>query len=469
MSNIYQTLVEAQRTAVEQHRASVSFIEDICGEFKEHTQISPRYYEKYDVKRGLRNHDGTGVMAGVTMIGNVKGYVMEDGEKTPVPGRLLYRGINVEELIDGFTKEGRFGFEETAYLLMFGELPTEAQLTRFREILAYYRELPPNFTEDMILSAPSADIMNKLARSVLALYSYDPDPDNNTLPMEMLQALKLIARFPIIVAHAYAAKVHYFDNGSLYLHRPQPELSVAENFLYSVRQNNEFTPEEARLLDLCMVLHAEHGGGNNSAFACRVLSSSGTDIYSAISAAVGSLKGPRHGGANMRVMKMFADIEANVKNWKDDGEVSDYIVKILKKEAGDGSGLVYGMGHAVYTLSDPRAVLLKKFAKNLAADKGMLEEFELFEAVERLTPDLFREVTGQEKVMCANVDMYSGLVYKMMGIPPELYTPMFAIARIVGWCAHRVEETYNPYGRIIRPAYKAVGPKSSFVPLAERG
>ena len=466
--DIYQTLIEARKEAVEQYRESVHFIEDICGEFEEHTQISPRYYEKYDVKRGLRNQDGTGVMAGVTLIGNVKGYIMEDGEKTPAPGRLLYRGINIEELIRGFIGEGRFGYEETAYLLMFGALPTQEKLARFRAMLAFFRELPPNFTEDMILTAPSADLMNKLARSVLALYSYDPDPDNNTLPMEMLQALRLIARFPVIVAHAYAAKRHYFDMESLYLHRPQPELSVAENFLYSVRPDNQFTPEEARLLDLCLVLHMEHGGGNNSAFACRVLSSSGTDIYSAIAAAAGSLKGPKHGGANMRVMAMFDDIEANVKDWRDEGEVADYLTRILKKEAGDGSGLIYGMGHAIYTMSDPRAVILKEFAKGMAKDKGMLDEFELFETVERLTPDLFHAVTGSDKAMCANVDMYSGLVYKMMDIPPELYTPLFAIARIVGWCAHRVEEVYNPYGRIIRPAYKAVGPKRSFIPMSER-
>ncbi len=467
--DIYQTLIEARKKAMEQYNSSVDFIQGICGEFERYTQISPRYYEKYDVKRGLRNHDGTGVMAGVTLIGNVKGYVMEDGEKTPAPGRLLYRGINVEDLINGFVSEDRFGFEETAYLLMFGGLPTTAELKQFQEMLAFFRDLPHNFTEDMILTAPSHDIMNKLARSVLALYSYDPDPDNNTLPVEMLQALRLIARFPVIVAHAFAAKKHYFDRESLYLPRPQPELSVAENFLYSVRHDNQFTKEEARLLDLCLVLHMEHGGGNNSAFACRVLSSSGTDIYSAIAAAVGSLKGPKHGGANMRVMKMFDEIEANVKDWKDDGEVSAYLTKILKKEAGDGSGLIYGMGHAVYTMSDPRAVILKQFAKDMAGKKGMLDEFELFETVERLTPDLFHSVTGQEKAMCANVDMYSGLVYKMMNIPPELYTPLFAIARIVGWCAHRVEEVYNPYGRIIRPAYKAVCPKRSFVPLEERG
>jgi citrate synthase len=467
--NIIDNLIEARRKATEQYNSSVDFIQGICGEFKRYTQISPKYYEKYDVKRGLRNHDGTGVMAGVTLIGSVKGYIVEDGEKIPSPGQLYYRGIDVEELISGFTAAGRFGFEETAYLLMFGGLPTKDELAQFRNILAYYRELPPNFTEDMILTAPSHDVMNKLARSVLALYSYDPDPDNNTLPIEMLQAIRLIARFPVIVAHAFAAKQHYFDRGSLYLHRPQSDLSVAENFLYSVRHDNQFTPEEAHLLDLCLVLHMEHGGGNNSAFACRVLSSSGTDIYSAIAAAVGSLKGPKHGGANTRVMSMFDEIEANVKDWKDDQEVSSYLTKILKKEAGDGSGLIYGMGHAIYTLSDPRAVILKRFARKMAAEKGMLEEFELFERVERLTPDLFHAVTGQDKSMCANVDMYSGLVYKMMGIPPELYTPLFAIARIVGWCAHRVEEVYNPFGRIIRPAYKAVMPKRSFVPLEDRG
>ena len=461
--NIIDNLIEARRKAVEQYSASVDFIQGICGEFEKYTQISPRYYEKYDVKRGLRNQDGTGVMAGVTLIGNVRGYIMQDGEKVPTPGQLFYRGIDVEELIQGFTQAGRFGYEETAYLLMFGGLPTAEELEQFRGILAFFRELPPNFTEDMILTAPSHDIMNKLARSVLALYSYNP------LPMEMVQAIRLIARFPVVVAHAFAAKKHYFDRDSLYLHRPQPELSVAENFLYSVRHNNAFTQEEARLLDLCLVLHMEHGGGNNSAFACRVLSSSGTDIYSAIAAAVGSLKGPKHGGANARVMRMFDEIEANVKDWRDDDEVSAYLTRILKKEAGDGSGLIYGMGHAIYTVSDPRAILLKQFAKKMAADKGMLEEFELFERVERLTPDLFHAVTGQEKAMCANVDMYSGLVYKMMDIPPELYTPLFAIARIVGWCAHRVEEVYNPYGRIIRPAYKAVMPRRSFIPLDQRG
>ena len=444
------------------------FIGSLCEEFQRNNQINPAYYEKWDVKRGLRNADGTGVMAGVTQIGNVRGYYMVDGEKVPAPGKLIYRGIDVNDLIHGFVGENRFGFEETTYLLLFGALPTPAQLEEFKGILNHYRTLPPLFTEDMIIKAPSRDVMNKLGRSVLALYSYDPIPDDNSLPVELQQALQLIARCPTIVAHSYAVKRHYFDNDSLYLHRPQPHLSVAENFLYSLRRDNQYTEDEAKLLDLCLVLHMEHGGGNNSAFACRVLSSSGTDIYSAISAAVGSLKGPRHGGANKKVMEMFGYIEENVKDWKNDGEIRDYLVKLIRKEAGDRSGLIYGMGHAIYTLSDPRAVILKKFAKDVAAKKGMLEEFELFEAVERLSPEVFASEKGLDRAMCANVDLYSGLVYKMMDIPPELYTPLFAIARMVGWCAHRVEEVYNSGNRIIRPAYKAVAPNRNFVPLNQR-
>ena len=448
--------------------ASDDFMESLCATAQKNNGIDPKYYGYYEVKRGLRNADGTGVMAGVTRIGNVRGYYVQDGERVPMDGQLVYRGINVAELIEGFVSEGRFGFEETAYLLLFGELPTRDQLRRFEALLSEYRTLPDRFTEDMILSAPSHDVMNKLARSVLALYSYDPDPDEHTLKNELRQALQLIARCPVIVAHAHAAKQHYFDNESLYLHRPQEGLSMAENFLYSVRHDNRFTEEEARLLDLCLVLHAEHGGGNNSAFTCRVLSSSGTDIYSSIAAAVGSLKGPKHGGANKKVMEMFGYIEENVRDWKDEGALRDYLGKLLRKEAGDGSGLIYGMGHAIYTKSDPRAVILKRFAKKLADQKGMLEEFELFEAVERLTPALFAEIKGDEKVMCANVDMYSGLVYKMMGIPTALYTPLFAVARMAGWCAHRLEEVYNSSGRIIRPAYKAVAPDKPFVPLEQR-
>ena len=444
------------------------FIQDICSHYAPKHSIPAENYEKYGVKRGLRNSDGTGVMAGITQIGNVKGYYMQDGEKLPAPGQLIYRGYDVQELIQNFVNEGRFGYEETAYLLLFGVLPTREQLNTFHDLLVQYRTLPAGFTEDMILKAPSSDVMNKLARSTLALYSYDDDPENNSLEYELFQAMALIARYPVIVAHAFACKRHYFDNESLYLHRPNDQLSVAENFLYSIRPNNQFTEEEARLLDLCLVLHMEHGGGNNSAFACRVLSSTGTDIYSAISAAVGSLKGPKHGGANMKVMEMFEYIKAEVANWDDDAELSAYLEKLLRKEAGDRSGLIYGMGHAVYTMSDPRAVTLRDFARSVAKNKGMEAEFKLVEAVERLTPEVFRRVTGQTKAMCANVDLYSGLVYKMMGIPPELYTPLFAIARIVGWCAHRVEEVYNPSGRIIRPAYKALCPKQDFVPLDQR-
>ena len=447
---------------------SMDFIESLCQEYRKHNQIDPAYYERYRVKRGLRNADGTGVMAGVTQIGNVLGYYLQDGERFPAPGKLIYRGIDVEELVDGFVRENRFGFEETAYLLLFGTLPTREQLTAFQQMLTDNHTLPHMFTEDMIIKAPSPDVMNKLARSVLALYSYDDNPDDMSLSNQLRQAIQLIARVPVIVAHAFAVKRHYYDDESLYLHRPQPGLSVAENFLYSVRHDNQFTQQEARLLDLCLVLHAEHGGGNNSAFACRVLSSSGTDFYSSIAAAVGSLKGPRHGGANKKVMEMFGGLEADVKDWADDDAVRDYLARLLRKEAGDRSGLIYGIGHAIYTLSDPRAVVLKRFARKLAESKGMLEEFELFERVERLAPEVLLSVKGEEKVVCANVDFYSGLVYKMMGIPMELYTPLFAVARMVGWCAHRIEEVYQPGNRIIRPAYKAVAPMRTFVPLDQR-
>ena len=447
---------------------SLSFLQDICSQYINQNRISPDLYERYGVKRGLRNADGTGVMAGITQIGNVRGYYIQDGEKVPAPGQLIYRGIDVTHLIDGFTREGRFGFEETAYLLLFGSLPDRKQLDAFRSMLDRYRTLPSGFTEDMILKAPSPDVMNKLARSTLALYSYDPDPENGSLDAEFLRAIQLIARFPVIVAHAFACKRHYYDNESLYLHRPQAGLSLAENFLYSVRHDNHFTQDEARLLDLCLVLHMEHGGGNNSAFTCRVLSSSGTDLYSAIAAAVGSLKGPRHGGANKKVMEMFRYIERDVADWKNEQEVSSYLEKLLRRETGDRSGLIYGMGHAIYSLSDPRAVLLKKFARKVAEKKGMLDEFELFETVEWLTPELFHRITGQEKAMCANVDFYSGFVYQMMDIPPELYTPLFAIARVVGWCAHRIEEVFASSGRIIRPAYKAVCPQRPYLPLDQR-
>ena len=447
---------------------SMDFIESLCGEYRRNNHIDPECYERWGVKRGLRNADGTGVLAGVTQIGNVLGYYVQDGERYPMDGQLIYQGIDVRELIEGFMSEHRFGFEETAYLLLLGRLPTAEQLSQFRHVLNEHQSLPNMFTEDVILRVPSPDVMNKLGRSILSLYSYDPNPDDLSLSNQLRQSVELIARVPVIVAHAFAAKRHYYNNESLYLHRPQPGLGLAENFLYSVRHDNHYTEQEARLLDLCLVLHAEHGGGNNSAFTCRVLSSSGTDFYSAIAAAVGSLKGPRHGGANKKVMEMFGGLEADVKDWADDDAVRDYLARLLRKEAGDRSGLIYGIGHAIYTLSDPRAVVLKRFARKLAESKGMLEEFELFERVERLAPEVLLSVKGEEKVVCANVDFYSGLVYKMMGIPMELYTPLFAVARMVGWCAHRIEEVYQPGNRIIRPAYKAVAPMRTFVPLDQR-
>lgn len=446
---------------------SADFLDELCEEYRANSHIEASDYDKWQVKRGLRNADGTGVVAGVTEIANVRGYYIQDGERLPMPGQLTYRGIDLEELINGFTSEHRFGYAETAFLLLFGALPTRRQLDQFNAFMEANHDLPPMFTEDMILKAPSPDVMNKLGRAVMTLYSYDDNPEDMTLSSELRRAMALIARCPQIIAHAYAAKRHYYDHESLYLHMPQPGMSAAENFLWAVRHDNRFTPEEAKLLDLCMVIHAEHGGGNNSAFTCRVLSSTGTDLYSAIAGAIGSLKGPKHGGANKKVMEMFRCLEDDVRDWADEDEVASYLGRLLDREAGDHSGLIYGMGHAIYTLSDPRAVILKKFARDLAVSKGMLDEFQLYETVERLTPQVMAS-HGQRKVVCANVDFFSGFVYKMMGIPMELYTPLFAMARIVGWCAHRMEELFSPGARIIRPAYKVVSPPRPFVPLDQR-
>ncbi|MCL2425601.1 MAG: citrate synthase [Oscillospiraceae bacterium] len=446
------------------------FIHNHADSLLEQIRVEKSQLVLHGVKRGLRNDDGTGVMAGVTSIGSTQGYYMRDGEKTAMEGRLYYRGIDVADIVDGFLKDDRPGFEETAYLLILGKLPCKPELEAFRLMLEDFRELPPGFTENMILPAPSKNIMNKISRSILALYSYDDSPELNERDIEgeLTKALKLLACCPIIVAHAYAAKRHYFDGEGLYLHRSQPGYSMAENFLHSVGHDNSFTKEEARLLDLCMVLHAEHGGGNNSAFSCRVLTSSGTDIYSAISAAIGSLKGPRHGGANEKVIEMFDYIKKDVKDWKDDDEVSRYLDKILSGEAASGDGLIYGMGHAIYTISDPRSIMLKELARNLASNKGMSDEFYLLETVERLAPYALGRRKGIKKAeICANVDMYSGLVYEMLGIPQELYTPLFVIARMAGWCAHRLEEAWGG-GRIIRPAYKAIALDKDYVPLEHR-
>lgn len=429
--------------------------------------IPPQYYTHYDVKRGLRNADGTGVLAGLTSIGEVHGYVIDEGVKSPVEGKLRYRGIDVEDIVAHCRAEKRFGFEETAFLLMFGFLPSNELLELFKKDLAEYRMLPREFTEDMILKAPSKNIMNKLARSVLALYSYDDNPDDIGVLNLLKQSLSLIARFPVLIANSYACKRHYYDNQSLILHNPVPEYSTSQNFLHLIRPDNKFSQLEAEILDLSLVLQAEHGGGNNSAFAVHVLSSTGTDTYSAIASAVGSLKGPKHGGANDKMMSQMEELKANISNWEDKNEVYEYLKKILRKEAGDGKGLIYGLGHAVYTISDPRAVILKERAGYLAKQTGHEKEFALYSAVEELGPAAFKEVKGVSKPICANVDFFSGFVYNMLNIPQELFTPIFAMARIVGWCAHRIEEITTG-GRIIRPAYRSAVERLAYTPIDER-
>ena len=426
--------------------------------------INPALYNKFDVKRGLRNANGTGVLVGLTRIGDVVGYEIQNGEKIAVPGRLVYRGYNVEDLIKDAEKHHQFGYEQCAYLLLFGELPTEAKLKKFSDYLGESRALPPNFTEDMIMKAPSSDIMNKMARGVLASYSYDDDPENRDVGNIIRQCVQLIARFSTLAAYGYQAKRRYYDNKSMFVHNPKPELSTAENFLRLIRSDKQYSRLEAETLDLALILHAEHGGGNTSSLTVHVVSSADTDTYSAIAAAVGSLKGRRHGGANIRVVEMMDDIKANVKDWSNEKEVSDYIRKIASKEAFDKSGLVYGMGHAVYTISDPREVLLKAKAKELAQAKGCMEEFELYNLIEKVAPGIIQDVHHSDKKVCANVDFYSGFVYTMLNIPRELFTPIFAISRIAGWSAHRIEEIVSG-GRIYRPAYKNVSEERAFIPM----
>lgn len=430
--------------------------------------IDQDLYAKYDVKRGLRNSNGTGVLAGLTGVGDVHGYQLENGEKKPAEGKLFYRGIEICDIIKGFQKEKRFGFEEVCYLLLFGQLPDSHALEEFNNLLSLNRDLPEGFTEDMMLKVPSRDIMNKLATSVLAAYCYDKNPDDLSIKNVLRQSIELIARFPTMVAYGYQAKSRYYDNKSLYIHSPQPHLSTAENLLVMIRPTCEYTRLEAELLDLALVLHAEHGGGNNSTFTTRVVTSTGTDTYSAIAAAVGSLKGSKHGGANLKVLEMMENIMENVRDWEDDEEIKRYLQQIVDKKANDRSGLIYGMGHAVYTLSDPRAIQLKAKAAELAGAKGMEKEFNLYTAVERLTPQVMSEGKKNGKEIAANVDLYSGFVYKALGIPKELFTPIFAVARIGGWCAHRIEELVSG-GRIIRPAYKNVQDTRKYVPLSVRG
>ncbi len=435
---------------------------------RQSSKITPDEYQKYNVKRGLRNADGTGVLVGLTNIGNVHGYILDEGESVPVPGKLSYRGIDVEALVKGFQADGRNGFEETAYLLMFGVLPNAAELDEFRQALDAVRELPAGFTENMILKAPSRDIMNKLARSVLVLYSYDSSADDVSIGNNLRQSVELMARFPVMTAYAFQAKAHYHEGQSLYLHNVRPGLSTAGQFLQLLRPDSSYSRLEEEVLDLCLVLHAEHGGGNNSAFTVHVVTSSGTDIYSAIAAGVGSLKGPKHGGANIKVMEMMEDVKDNVKDWSSEREVKEYLRRIMRREAYDRSGLIYGVGHAVYTLSDPRAVLLRAKARELSRAKGCADEFHLYELIEQYGPEVFREMKDSKKVVSVNVDFYSGFVYHMLNIPRELYTPLFAIARIAGWAAHRLEELSSG-GRIMRPAFKSVVRKTDYTTLSERG
>ena len=441
-------------------------IEALAAQSLQNSSIDAGDYVRYDVKRGLRDLNGKGVLAGLTEISDIIAKKMVDGQEIPCDGKLYYRGIDVEKLVAGALKEGRFGFEETAYLLLLGRLPNAAELESFKNQLAYYRTLPGNFVRDVILKAPSQDIMNSLARSVLNLASYDERCDDISLSNVMRQCLQLIALFPVLSVYGYQAYT-YKSGNSLYIHAPQPELSTAENILSLLRPDSSYSFWEAHVLDICLTLHAEHGGGNNSTFTTHVVTSSGTDTYSAVAASLGSLKGPKHGGANIKVVRMIDDLKQNVRDWEDEDEVACYLKKLLHKEAFDHAGLIYGMGHAVYSLSDPRANIFKAFVSSLSEEKGRGEEFKLYSLIERLAPQVISAERKIYKGVSANVDFYSGFVYSMLDLPIELYTPIFAISRIAGWSAHRIEELINA-GKIIRPAYKSVSERRDYTPIGER-
>ena len=432
-------------------------IESLAEKCRENNRISLDLYDKYEVKRGLRDLNGKGVLTGLTEISEVKSTETdENGISHPCDGKLYYRGYDVEEIIAGFTKDKRYGFEEVTYLLIFGEMPNDEQLADFTELLGYYRCIPPNFVRDIIMKKPSCDIMNAVARSVLMLYSYDDKADDVSIPNVVRQSIQLISQLPLLAVYSYQAYKHSHIGGSFIIHEPDPKMSTAENILHLLRDDGNFTPLEAEILDIALVLHAEHGGGNNSTFTTHVVTSSGTDTYSAVVSSLASLKGPKHGGANLKVTHMIENIKENVKDWEDETEIEEYLAKILDKQAFDGAGLIYGMGHAVYTLSDPREVILKRYAKSLSEEKELTREFELLERIERIAGKLIAQRRRLFKPICANVDFYSGFVYTMLGIPEELFTPIFAISRISGWSAHRLEELVNK-GKIIRPAYKYVG------------
>ncbi len=435
---------------------------------KKNKTIDPSLYSKYDVKRGLRDINGKGVLAGLTEIGEIHAYnTLPDGSSEPCDGKLYYHGYDVEDLIRGFIKDDRFGFEEVTYLLMFGELPNTTQLDKFKKTLEKLRTIPASFVRDIIMQAPSKDMMNALSRSVLTLYAYDDKADDISLPNVLRQCLQLIAQFPLLAVYGYQAHKYYHENESFIVHAPQPGLSTAENILYMLRSDSKYTDLEAKILDMALILHAEHGGGNNSTFTTHVVTSSGTDTYSTVAASLGALKGPKHGGANIKVTQMFEDMKEKISDWDDDSEVENYLKALLNKEAFDKSGLIYGMGHAVYSLSDPRANVFKSFVERLSKAKGREDEFKLYSKVEKLAPEVIAKERKMYKGVSANVDFYSGFVYSMLDLPMALYTPMFAVARIAGWSAHRIEELVNP-GKIIRPAYKNVAEHKKYIPLEER-
>jgi len=434
---------------------------------EKNSKINPELYSKYQVKRGLRDVDGKGVLVGLTEIGEVHSYIIDEGEMIPVPGRLTYRGIDIKDIVNGFLGDDRFGFEETTFLLLFGHLPNEKELQDFKSLLSMYQKLPEDFVRGVILKTPGKNIMNMLSRSVLALYSYDDNADDTSIQNVLKQCMKLIAWFPSLAVYGYQAYSHYHGNQSLYLHSPRTDLSTAENILHMLRPDSKYTKLEAALLDLCLVLHAEHGGGNNSSFVTHVITSTGSDTYSVMAAAIGALKGPRHGGANIKAYEMLQNIKENIKDWKDDDEIKNYLTKIINKEVFDKAGLIYGIGHAVYSISDPREVILKEYAAKLAAEKGLEDEVKLYNKVDALSPGVISRHNKMHKVISANVDFYSGFVYKMLGIPIEMFTPIFAISRMSGWSAHRIEEIVNS-GKIIRPAYKSVTPRKDYIPLWER-
>lgn len=442
-------------------------INDLTELCVENSTIDTALYTKYDVKRGLRDVNGKGVLTGLTEISEIISNKDVDGQSVPCEGQLSYRGYNIEDIISGSHSNGNFAFEESTYLLLFGKLPTQKELDEFKQLLANYRQLPTSFVRDIIMKAPSRDMMNALARSVLTLYSYDKNADDTSLPNVLRQCLQLIALFPLLSVYSYQTYKHYHDGESLFIHAPRADYSTAENILHMLRADSQFTDLEARVLDMALVLHAEHGGGNNSTFTTHVVTSSGTDTYSAIAAALGSLKGPKHGGANIKVIQMFEDMKKNVNNWEDDSEVSDYLRALLAKEAFDNKGLIYGIGHAIYSVSDPRAKMFRGFVENLSKEKGLEAEYELYSRVERLAPDIIAGNRKMFKGVSANVDFFSGFAYSMLGLPGELFTPIFAIARISGWSAHRMEELINA-GKIIRPAYMSVSEPREYIPIDKR-